>query len=82
MLSTSISEVVQSWEPYRSGKTTNKENPLHKLIVDDIPAVLESWTPNKANYKFVGSDGKGNILRTPWFATLNLEVADSGKLIY
>ena len=82
MLSTSITEVAQSWEPYRSGKTTNKENPLHKLIVDDIPAVLESWTPNKTKYKFVGSDGKGNILRTPWFATLNLEVTDSATKGY
>ena len=82
MLSTSITEVAQSWDSYRSGKTTNKEHPMHKLVVDEIPEVLESWTLNSSKYKFVGSDGQGNILRTPWFATLNLEVTDSATKGY
>ena len=82
MLSTSITEVARSWEPYRSGKTTNKEHPMHKLVVDEIPEVLESWTSNSSKYKFAGSDGQGNILRTPWFATLNLEVTDSATKGY
>ena len=82
MLSTSITEVARSWESYRSGKTTNKEHPMHKLVVDEIPEVLESWTSNSSKYKFVGSDGQGNILRTPWFATLNLEVTDSATKGY
>jgi hypothetical protein len=82
MLSTSIIQVAQFWEPYRSGKTTNKEHPMHKLVVDEIPEVLESWTLNSARYKFVGSDGQGNILRTPWFATLNREVTDSATKGY
>ena len=82
MLSTSITEVARSWEPYRSGKTTNKEHPMHKLVVDEIPEVLESWTSNSSKYKFVGSDGQGNILSTPWFATLNLEVTDSATKGY
>jgi hypothetical protein len=55
---------------------------MHKLVVDDIPKVLESWTSNSTKYKFVGSDGQGNILRTPWFATLNLEVTDSATKGY
>ena len=55
---------------------------MHKLVVDDIPKVLESWTSNKSKYKFVGSDGQGNILRTPWFATLNLEITDSATKGY
>ncbi len=55
---------------------------MHKLVVDNIPEVLESWTSNSAKYKFVGSDGQGNILRTPWFATLNLEVTDSATKGY
>jgi len=82
MLSTYIPELARSWEPYRTGKTTNKEHPMHKLVVDEIPEVLESWTLNKSKYKFVGSDGQGNILRTPWFATLNLEVTDSATKGY
>jgi len=82
MFRTSITEVVASWEQYRAGKTTNKDHPMHKLVVDEIPDVLESWTPNSSSYKFVGSDGQGNILRTPWFATLNLEVTDSATKGY
>jgi len=82
MLSTSITELARNWEPYRSGKTTNKEHPMHKLVVNEIPEVLESWTPNSSKYKFLGSDGQGNILRTPWFATLNLEVTDSATKGY
>jgi MrcB-like, N-terminal domain/Domain of unknown function (DUF3883) len=82
MLSTYIPELARSWEPYRAGKTTNKEHSMHKLVVDEIPEVLESWTLNKSKYKFVGSDGQGNILRTPWFATLNLEVTDSATKGY
>ncbi len=82
MFSKSISEVARSWESYRSGKKTNREHPMHKLVVDEIPEVLESWTSNSHKYKFVGSDGQGNILRTPWFATLNLEVTDSATKGY
>jgi hypothetical protein len=82
MFRTSITDVVASWEQYRAGKTTNKNHPMHKLVVDEIPEVLESWTPNSSSYKFVGSDGQGNILRTPWFATLNLEVTDSATKGY
>jgi hypothetical protein len=82
MLSIAISKLAHSWEPYRAGKTTNKEHLIHKLVVEEIPEVLESWTSNKAKYKFVGSDGQGNILRTPWFATLNLEVTDSATKGY
>jgi hypothetical protein len=82
MLSTYIPELARSWEPYRAGKTTNKEHPMHKLVVDEIPEVLELWTANRTKYKFVGSDGQGNILRTPWFATLNLEVTDSATKGY
>lgn len=82
MFRTSITDVVASWEQYRAGKTTNKDHPMHKLVVDEIPEVLESWTPNSSSYKFVGSDGQGNILRTPWFASLNLEVTDSATKGY
>ena len=82
MLTTSISQLIQSWESYRLGKTTNKDDPVHKLVVVDIPHLLESWTPNYEKYKFVGSDGQGNILRTPWFATLNKEITDSATRGY
>jgi len=82
MLSSSVLQLSESWEAYRAGKTTKKDHPIHKLVVDAVPEILKSWTPNAPKYKFVGSDGQGNILRTPWFATLNLEITDSATKGY
>jgi len=82
MLSSSVLQLSDSWEAYRAGKTTKKDHPIHKLVVDAVPEILQSWTPNAPKYKFVGSDGQGNILRTPWFATLNLEITDSATKGY
>jgi hypothetical protein len=82
LLSESFSELVATWEGYRARKTTQKNHPVHVLVVDEIPSILESWTPSSDRYKFDGSDGKGNILRTPWFAILNLDVTDSATKGY
>ena len=81
-LTTAVAELSTTWEGYRARKTTQKSHPVHVLVVDEIPSILESWTPNSDKYKFDGSDGKGNILRTPWFAILNLEVTDSATKGY
>lgn len=75
-------EIKNGWAAYRSGKTTNKLHTVHKLVVKDVPKILESWTPTPDKYKFVGSDGQGNILRSPWFATLNTEVTTSATKGY
>lgn len=80
--STAVTELSNTWEGYRSRKTTQKSHPVHVLVVDEIPSILESWTPNSDKYKLVGSDGQGNILRTPWFAILNLDVTDSATKGY
>ena len=81
-ISATVAELSNTWESYRARKTTQKSHPVHALVVDEIPAILESWTPNSDKYKFDGSDGKGNILRTPWFAVLNLNVTDSATKGY
>ena len=81
-LSTAVKELSNTWEGYRSLKTTQKNHPAHVLVADEIPSILESWTPNSDKYKFDGTDGKGNILRTPWFAILNLDVTDSATKGY
>ena len=81
-ISATVAELSNTWESYRARKTTQKSHPVHALVVDEIPAILESWTPNSDKYKFDGSDGKGNILRTPWFAVLNLDVTDSATKGY
>jgi hypothetical protein len=77
-----INELVASWQDYRARGTTSKNHRVHKLVVQEIPTILKSWTPNPSKYIFDGSDGKGNILRAPWFATLNLEVTDSATKGY
>jgi hypothetical protein len=77
MLRQSILDLSNSWEKYRAGETTDKKNPTHTLVVNEIPSDIQSWVSNSSKYKFRGSDGQGNILRTPWFATLNLEITDS-----
>lgn len=82
LFSTAVAELSRTWEGYRARKTTQKSHPVHVLVVDEIPSILESWTPNSDKYRFDGSDGKGNILRTPWFAILNLEVTDSATKGY
>jgi len=82
MLTDAIRNLTASWDSYRAGVTTRKDHPVHRLVVREIPEILESWTPNSAKYLFAGSDGQGNILRAPWFATLNLDVTDSATKGY
>ena len=77
MFSELLKNVATGWEEYRARKTTSVNHPMHQLVVNDIPLLLSAWTPHGRNYKFVGSDGQGNILRTPWFATLDRDVTDS-----
>jgi hypothetical protein len=77
-----VLKLRETWDAYRSGDRTSKVHPVHKLVVNDIPSVIESWTPGSENYKIVGSDGQGNILRTPWFAILNRDVTESATRGY
>lgn len=77
-----ITKLIANWDEYHSKKTTNKNHPIHNLVLKELPAILQSWSPNPSRYKFVGSDGQGNILKTPWLATLNLEVTDSATRGY
>lgn len=82
MLNDAIKLLTESWDAYRSGRTTNKDHFIHKLVVEEIPKMMKECTPNSTRYKFIGSDGQGNILRAPWFATLNLEVTNSATRGY
>jgi len=77
MLRQMFIELAESWENYRAIGTTNKNHRVHKLIIDHIPEVLQSWISEKNSYIVKGSDGQGNILRTPWVATFNTSVTTS-----
>jgi hypothetical protein len=77
MFTKSVAELQQGWEAYRSGSKTAKNHPIHKLIIYDFRGIIENWLPNKNNYLVRGSDGQGNILRTPWIAIMDKEVTTS-----
>jgi hypothetical protein len=70
-------ELASSWESYRSRGTTDKNHRVHNLVLRDIPQVLETWSTGNTNYLVRGSDGQGNILRTPWVATFNPTITTS-----
>lgn len=78
----SVTRLIANWDEYHSRKTTDKNHPIHNLVLKELPEILKSWSPNPNKYKFVGSDGQGNILKTPWLATLNLDVTDSATRGY
>lgn len=70
-------ELANSWDAYRANVTTDKDHRVHNLILRDIPQVLQSWCAGDINYLVRGSDGQGNILRTPWIATFNPTITTS-----
>jgi hypothetical protein len=82
MLRHQILSLVSDWESYKSGKTTDRLHPIHKLILDELPDSLEGWTQNPHNYKFQGSDGQGFILSAPWIAVFNRSITESATKGY
>lgn len=80
--SSAIKVLVSDWERYRSLKTTDKNDPIHRLVIDDIRSILIGWTPNADRYLISSSVGQGNISRTPWFATFDKEVTTSATSGY
>jgi hypothetical protein len=77
-----LNDIKRDWFSYRSGKTTDKLHQVHNLVVKVVPEIIESWVEKPDRYKFIGSDGQGNILKAPWFATLNTEVTTSATKGY
>ena len=75
----SIEEIANGWNQYWLTKKTNKDNSTHILIHNALPQVLNAWTPNSSRYLIRASDGMGNLLRTPWVATMNREVTESAQ---
>jgi hypothetical protein len=79
MFRESIEDIANGWNEYWLTKKTNKDNSTHILIHTALPQVLEAWTPNSSRYLIRASDGMGNLLRTPWVATMNREVTESAQ---
>lgn len=82
MLSQLAKQLTEGWNSYYAGKRTDSQNPIHNLILKKIPAVLESWHGNNSQYMIKGSDGQGNLNRTPWIATFNVDVTTSAERGY
>jgi 5-methylcytosine-specific restriction protein A len=72
-----LTELSKSWNSYWLTKTTSADHPIHNLVLTEIPNVLRSWAGSTSKLKFEGSDGRGNLVRTPWVATFNLDITSS-----
>lgn len=82
MLSELVTEVAEKWPAYHSGKRTDKEARVHKLIVNEIPNLLMGWLEKDPMYMCTGSDGQGNLLQAPWFAVFNRNITESAQRGY
>lgn len=54
-------EIARLYPSYFAGRTTNKSDPAHNLIVSAVPRTLERLSSDKSLLKFEGSAGKGNM---------------------
>jgi hypothetical protein len=82
MFINSIRQLQSGWEGYRVGGKTNKNNPIHNLVLYEFKEIIEEWLLNKDQYLVKGSDGQGNILRTPWIAIMDREITTSATQGY
>ena len=77
-----VNTLTELWPNYKLGKKADKMNPVHNLVLNDIPGILKSWAPDFDQYIFKGSEGEGNLTKTPWFAVLNPDITDTARKGY
>jgi len=70
-------EIAKLYPSYLAGRTTNKNDPAHNLIVAEVPRTLELLSPDKRLLKFEGSAGKGNMTPAPWMAVYHTDITTS-----
>jgi hypothetical protein len=78
----SINQLTELWPEYKLGKKANKNDPVHNLVLNRIPEILKTWAPEKNDFIFKGSEGEGNLTKTPWFGVLNPEITDTARKGY
>jgi hypothetical protein len=71
-----VVEICRTWPSYRRLKKVSKENPVCRLVVDFLPAELQSRLPGP-EYELEGSTGRGNITPAPWIATYDKRITRS-----
>lgn len=77
-----VNRLTELWPKYKSGGKADKRNPVHNLVLNDIPGILKSWAPEFDQYIFKGSEGEGNLTKTPWFAVLNPDITETARKGY
>jgi hypothetical protein len=77
-----VNRLTELWPNYKLGGKADKRNPVHDLVLNDIPGILKSWAPEFDQYIFKGSEGEGNLTKTPWFAVLNPDITDTARKGY
>lgn len=82
MFSSAVKELQSGWEKYRSAGKTNKNDPIHDLVLYGFKAIIEEWLPNKEQWHVKGSDGQGNVIRTPWIAVMDREITTTATQGY
>ncbi len=79
MLNTLLLQIVSGWPEYLATKKVDRDSPMHQLVVDAVPGELRSWTPDPDQFKFVGSDGQGNITLAPWFGVFHRQITETAQ---
>lgn len=82
MFSNAVKELQVGWETYRSTGKTNKNDPIHHLVLYGFKNVIEDWLPNNEQWLVKGSDGQGNVIRTPWIAVMDREITTTATQGY
>lgn len=82
MFSDSVEELQKGWAAYRNTGKTNKNDPIHDLVLYGFKSVIEQWLPNKDRWIVKGSDGQGNVIRTPWVAVMDKEITTTATQGY
>ena len=70
-------EIARLYPSYLAGRTTNKNDPAHSLIVSEVPNVLQNLSSGRSLLKFEGSAGKGNMTPAPWMAVYHTDITTS-----
>ena len=82
MLDHLVRKLALGWDGYRATGRVSAKDPIHSIVLQEIPSILREWHGPNRQYLVKGSDGQGNLNRTPWIATFNTEVTTSAEKGY
>lgn len=71
--------VSASWPEFRAGKTVDRGSTAYRIVVEDIPELLQTQVPKSSTLKVEGSAGLGNVAATPWVAAFHPDITTSAR---